>query len=99
AGNTATNSNGGALFPFVAPIVAPLLMIDEYTDQVFGVPPLSGYTNALNQGGIKYDVWIVANRGEPTLNTLRSYRAVIWRVPELTGVWSAAEQSAISNYL
>jgi Subtilase family/Bacterial TSP3 repeat len=99
AGNTATNNNSGALFSFVAPAVAPLLMIDEYTDPVFGVPPLSGYTNALNQVGIKYDVWIVANRGEPTFNTLHSYRAVVWRVPELTAAWSSSEQSAISNYL
>ena len=99
AGNTATNSNGGSLFSFVAPVVAPLLMIDEYTDQFFGAPPLSGYTNALNQVGIQYDVWIVANRGEPTFNTLHPYRAVIWRVPELTGAWSVPEQNAISNYL
>ena len=99
AGNAATNSNGGALYSFVAPTVAPLLMIDEYTDAFFGAPPLSGYTNALNQVGIDYDVWIVANRGEPTFNTLHPYRVVIWRVPELAGAWSAGEQSAISNYL
>lgn len=99
AANTATNSNGGTLFSFIPPVVAPLLVIDEYTDQFFGAPPLSGYTNALNQVGIQYDVWIVANRGEPTFNTLHPYRAVIWRVPELTGVWSVPEQNAISNYL
>jgi Subtilase family/Bacterial TSP3 repeat len=99
AGNTATNNNSGAFYSFVAPVVAPLLMIDEYTDPFFGAPPLSGYTNALNQVGIKYDVWVVANRGEPTFNTLHPYRAVIWRVPELTAAWSAGEQSAISNYL
>jgi hypothetical protein len=99
AGNAATNNNNGALFSFTAPNVAPLLMIDEYIDDFFGAPPLSGYTNALNQVGIDYDVWIVADRGEPTFNTLHPYRAVIWRVPELTGAWSANEQSAISNYL
>src|SRR5262249_35637653 len=34
-----------------------------------------------------------------TLNTLNPYRAVIWRVSELNPAWSAAERSAISNYL
>jgi hypothetical protein len=98
-GNTATNNNTGVFYSFVAPVVSPLLMIDEYTDPFFGAPPLSGYTNALNQVGIQYDVWVVANRGEPNFNTLHPYRAVIWRVPELTAAWSAGEQSAISNYL
>src|SRR5262249_28812732 len=99
AGNTSTNNNGGTLFQFVAPPPAPILMIDEYSDPLFGAPPLSGYTQALNQVGIPYDVWDASIHGAPTLSVLRPYRTVIWRVPELTGVWTAAEQSAISNYL
>jgi hypothetical protein len=30
---------------------------------------------------------------------LRAYRVVIWRVEEIAAVWTASEQSAISNYL
>src|SRR3989454_3748244 len=99
AGNTATNSNSGALFSFVVPATPSLLLLDEYQDQFFGAPPLSGYTAALNQVGISYDIWDAGSRGAPTLNNLRPYRAIIWRVSELTGAWSAAELSAISNYL
>jgi hypothetical protein len=101
AGNTATNNNNGALYSFVVQQTAPLLLVDEYQDAFFGVPPLSGYTDALNQAGMKYDLWDVGaqNGATPSISNLRPYRAIIWRVPELTGAWSAAEQGAISNYL
>ncbi|HLP78419.1 MAG TPA: fibronectin type III domain-containing protein, partial [Candidatus Paceibacterota bacterium] len=99
AGNTGTNSNGGALFSFTIAPVPPVLLVDEYQDPLFDAPPLSGYTDALNQIGVGYDVWDVGALGEPTPGTLQPYRAVIWRVPELTGAWSATERSAISNYL
>src|SRR5205823_5164092 len=49
AGNTATNNNAGALYSFTVQQTAPLLLVDEYQDQFFGVPPISGYTDALNQ--------------------------------------------------
>lgn len=104
AGNLATNSNGGALFSFVAAPTAPVLLVDEYVDDPYvgDATPLSGYTNALDLAGINYDVWLVSDRGEPT-NVLQSYRAVIWRVQEMAYVvprlWSQAERAAISNYL
>jgi hypothetical protein len=91
AGNATTNSKSGALFSFVASVPPPLLLVDEYgIDVISGTaPPLSGYTDALNQIGIKYDVWIASATNEPTLSTLSPYRAVIWRVPDSSGVWSA----------
>ena len=99
AGNVSTNTNGGTLFSFVVPQAATALLVDEYVDPYFGPPPLSGYTDALNQIGVSYDVWDGTSGNEPPLASLKRYRAVIWRVPELTGAWSAAEQLAISNYL
>ncbi len=100
AGNAQTNDNGGLLYSFVAPPSAPVLLVDSWLPDLFGgPPPLSGYTDALEMVGVRYDVWDVRINGEPTLQILRPYRAVIWRVPELTGVWSAAERVAISNYL
>jgi len=100
AGNTATNSNGGKLFPFVLTAPAPILLIDEYgTDPLSGTaPPLSGYTDPLNQIGVRYD-FLDATVSSPTLDTLTPYRAVVWRVPDLGGTWSASERTAISNYL
>jgi len=101
AGNVATNSNGPNLFSFVASTPAAVLLIDEYgEDPLSGsAPPLSGYTDPLNQIGVSYDFWDASQRGAPTLNTLTPYRAVIWRVPDFTAPWSTAEQGAISNYL
>lgn len=100
AGNAATNSNNGELYSFVAVPSAPVLLVDSWLPDFFGgPPPLSGYTEALDMLGVQYDVWDVGISGSPSLENLRPYRAVIWRVPELTGVWSAAERIAISNYL
>ena len=100
AGNASTNDNGGALYSFVALPSAPVLLVDSWlTDVIYDPPPLSGYTDPLDQLGVAYNVWNTGTDGEPTLTDLQPYGAVIWRVPELTGVWSAAERQAISNYL
>jgi len=100
AGNTTTNDAGGALFTFNAPIVPTILVVDSYgvdpiSDQV---PPLDPWTDPLRSLGVSYEVWDASLLGEPT-NALQGYRAVIWRVPELMGAWSAPERVAISNYL
>lgn len=100
AGNVSTNNNGGAFYTFVVSPVPPVLLIDEDTDTQYQfAPPLSGYTDALNQVGLRYDVWDALTLGPPSLNTLTPYRAVIWRVPEFFGSWSDQEMGAISNYL
>ncbi len=100
AGNVSTNNNGST-YSFVAAPTAPILLVDEYyADSLFNfpAPPLSGYTAPLNQLGVKYDFWDATQGAQPT-NVLAAYRAVIWRVPELSGAWSVNERVAISNYL
>jgi hypothetical protein len=101
AGNVATNNNGGALFSFVANPPATVLLVDAYNDDVYGfaIPPLSGYTDALDASGITYEVWNTLSEGSPTLADLQEHRAVIWRLPEFAGTWSVAEQSALTSYL
>jgi hypothetical protein len=99
AGNTATNSSNGAFFSFVAPITAPILLIDEYQEPLFGAPPLSGYRDPLDAVGVSYDVWDVSVQGHFTTNTLRPYRAVFWRVADLAAPETPTELQAISNYV
>jgi hypothetical protein len=99
AGNTSTNNNAGKFFSFVPATSPTVLLVDEYQDDFFGAPPISGYTDPLDQIGIGYDVWDASIRGAPTLTNLQPYRVVVWRVSELLGVWSATERTAISNYL
>jgi hypothetical protein len=104
AGNSATNNNGGALFNFVAPTVSAVLLVDAYYDDLFDIPPLSGWTGPLDQLGISYDVWPKQTRGAPTLTNLQPYRAVIWRLPEFPYTianygWSADEQNALADYV
>ncbi len=101
AGNTTTNSNGGGLFNFVAPTVAKILLVDNYTDLLFPVPPLSGYTTPLTQLGISYDVWNTSTHvpSLPTLANLRPYQCVIWRLPEFVDTWTLTEQNALSDYV
>jgi hypothetical protein len=104
AGNTATNNNGGTLFAFVAPTVSAVLLVDAYYNDLFDIPPLSGYTAPLDQLGISYDVWSKETRGSPTLTNLLPYRAVIWRLAEFPADpnnlgWTAAELNALADYL
>ncbi|MBI5383688.1 MAG: S8 family serine peptidase [Verrucomicrobia bacterium] len=100
AGNRATNDNGGALFTFTAVESPSLLLVDGYGDYLglIFAPPLSGYTDALNQIGIVYDVFDATTGDLPTLEQLRSYRCVIWRISELESFPAAAAQS-LTNYL
>jgi hypothetical protein len=99
AGNVSTNDNSGAFFAFVVPPPPVVLLVDGYQDPLFDVPPLSGYTEALDAVGLGYDVWDAGIQGSPSLGVLRAYRAVIWRVPELVGGWTDGERAAISNYV
>jgi hypothetical protein len=101
AGNTVTNDNAGTLFSVVIRSTAPVLLVDSYTDDplTLGAPPITGYTDALRQTGAVWDFWDASTNGPPSAGLLSNYRAVIWRVPELAGVWSLDERTAISNYL
>jgi hypothetical protein len=99
AGNTSTNNNSGVLFSFVAPTVAKVLLVDDYTDLLFEVPPLSGYTATLSQLGISYEVWDTSVRGSPGYTNLVPYRCVMWRLPEFVDTWTLAEQNALRDYI
>jgi hypothetical protein len=104
AGNSATNNNGGALYMFVAPTVSSVLLVDAYYNDLFDVPPLSGWTTPLTQLGITYDVWNKQSRGSPAFTNLLPYRVIIWRVAEFPFDannlgWTAPEQNALADYL
>lgn len=101
AGNTATNDNSGALYQINIKAVPPILLVDSFADDpmTLGAPPITGYTEALAASGASWDFWDATKKGSPPAGLLSSYRAVVWRVPELAGVWSPAERVAISNYL
>jgi hypothetical protein len=101
AGNASTNSNGGALYTFVAPAPPAVLLVDAFFDDLLidPPPPIEGYTDALDAIGTSYDLWDVSIEGSPTLTDLRPYRTVIWRLPEFGLTLSADERSAITSYL
>jgi len=106
AGNRATNNNGGALFSFVAPRPATVLLVNNYQNDEFGAGPdipLSTYTDALNATGVSYDLWNMAQGApSPTATDLQPYRVVIWRVSDnvfLDTTLTAAEQTAVRDYL
>jgi hypothetical protein len=108
AGNMQTNDNGGALFSFVASAVPTVLLVDGYTpnlmpDETEVNIPLSAYTNALNETGVRYDVWSVASRGMPGFDRLLPYPIVMWRINDSFNVQTdtipLAQQNAIQQYL
>lgn len=99
AGNSTTNNNAGMLFSFIAPTVAKVLLVNDYEDLIFAVPPLSGYTAPLSQLGISFDIWNTTSLGSPALTNLQPYRCVIWRLSEFYDIWSLPEQNALTDYL
>jgi hypothetical protein len=106
AGNLTTNSNGGALFSFVAAPAQPILLVNAYTpaDPLFGTVdlPVTTYTDALDQSGLSYEVWETADRGMPLLNDLRPFRVVIWRIndnPLADDTINLPQQSALQGYV
>jgi len=61
AGNIATNGSPGNFLFICGPLYAACAFGDQYTDSLgLGIPPISGYTAALDQAGVKYDLWSVA---------------------------------------
>jgi hypothetical protein len=90
----------------VAASAPTVLLVDNYlSDGIdFGPDiPLSVYTDTLNQIGVSYDVWDMAGGApSPTVNDLRPYRVVIWRLSDnviLTTTLSPQEQSAVQQYI
>jgi subtilisin family serine protease len=101
AGNRATNGPRS----FTAEQSPTVLLVDAYTDMLFSVPPLTGYTDPLDRLGVSYEIFDATAGDSPTLADLRPYRCVIWRLsefqfPELGGttIYDAQVQ-ALTNYL
>jgi len=84
AGNRTTNNNAGNFFYATNTQPPTVLLVDSYADNGFiAVPPLAGYTNALNAINVSYDVFD-ATISLPTLAQLRAYRCVMWRLDEIS---------------
>jgi hypothetical protein len=107
AGNRSTNDNNGQQFTFVAMPVSTVLLVDNYIHQtdLDDTPPIpvTAYTDALDGTGVSYDVWTVANDGEPHIEDLDRYRVVIWRIDDSfyssDNTLSGTEQTLIQTYL
>ena len=101
AGNRSTNNNGGALFTFTATQTPQILIVDDYNNDLFTVPPLSGYTAPFAQLGVSYDVWDTEVRGPVPASALPPYRCVVWRPAEfrLGATWTSDAAQAVTNYL
>jgi hypothetical protein len=86
AGNRATNDNAGNFFTITNNQPPAILLLDSYTNSTgfLDPPPLSGYTGTLDALGVAYDVYGAGTGDGPTLEQLRSYRCVIWRMDEIT---------------
>ena len=109
AGNTTLDDNGGTFFSFQGPTAATVLIVDAFYENItlLGLtdippPPISTYTSALDQIGVSYELWSVEDRGSPTIEDLRPFRAVAWRFPEPSVTppeFTNVEQDVIAEYL
>lgn len=100
AGNLTTDDRNGMYYTFTPAAPPAVLLVDEYVDLLFSVPPLSGYTDALDAIGVSYVVWDATAGNVPTFEDLEPFRAVIWRVPEFfLETFSPTEQGDIVRYL
>lgn len=107
AGNTSTNDNAGRYYRFVAtrPATALLVYAPESLFSEGGLlsetpyPGIDSWTTALDQLGIEYEVWDLAERGvAPKAEDLRPYRLVLWRPEELAAP-TPGITSALTSYV
>lgn len=100
AGNRSTNNNDGLFFSFTNTTSSQILLIDSFTSYLgfIEAPPLSGYTNALNQLGVNYTVFDATSGAIPTQAQLNSNRCVIWRISDLDAPNTTLAQR-ITNYV
>ncbi len=100
AGNTATNSNGGFYFRFVAPRPAAALLV--YSEESFlsdSYPGIDVWTGTLDALALNYEVWNVSEQGAvPKAEDLKNYRLVLWR-PEELGPPPAGLTTALTTYV
>ena len=104
AGNRATNDNGGNFFTITNLQPPSVLLVDSFADYysfgflIVAAPPLSGYTDALNQLGVAYNIFDARSNALPSQAQLDSYRCVIWRVSDLDAP-SATLAQRITSYV
>jgi len=83
AGNSTTEDNAGNFFTFTVEEGKTVLLVDAYThNSLDEMPPIpvTVYTDPLDIINASYDVYDVASRGSPSLDTLKNYKVVIWRI-------------------
>ncbi|HVY69812.1 MAG TPA: S8 family serine peptidase, partial [Verrucomicrobiae bacterium] len=101
AGNVTTNNNGGKLYTFVTEAAKPVLLVYA-EDSLFDLPTIDTYTSSLDELGVEYELWDMANLPFPTFDDLKPYRVVMWRpaVFDLSGTpIPASAQAAITSYV
>lgn len=108
AGNVATNNNNGVFYSFVAQPASTILLVNAYTYTPDDIRddveiPVTAYTDALDQTGVSYEVWEPSREGMPTLQDLKPFRIVIWRINdsfyESANTIDSASQQVITDYL
>ena len=108
AGNATTNNNAGQLYRFVAHSPATVLLVNASVpvDPSFGVPevPLAGFTDALGQAHVSYEVWDLTDpaRPSPSLNDLKPFEVVIWRLSDnlfSDSTLTPSQQSTLRSYV
>ncbi len=108
ADNRGTNDASGALYKFTAHAASPVLLVNAYTytaseDRDDIEIPVTSYTDALDRTGIAYEVWDVQKEGSPTLDDLKPFRVVIWRINdsfyEGSNTITDPQQGVITKYL
>lgn len=78
AGRSARDSNDGLHYSFRTTDKAEILVV--LGDSSFTPERLAMYRSALAGASWAWNEWDVARQGDPTLPTLREYKAVLWQV-------------------
>lgn len=119
AGNVTIVDNDGIYFEFDVEKSATILLVDGIKstgssyDIGFGLgfdvtpPPLSGFTDCLDELGYEYELWSVSELGKfPVLEDLIAYDVVLWRVHDMayldlvtTYIIPAESLNAITDYV
>ncbi len=104
AGNRSTNNNGGSYFVVTNSQPPQVLLVDSFADYyildilIVAAPPLTGYTDALDELGVAYEVFDARAGAVPTPAQLNAYRCVIWRISDLQPP-SVTLANNISNFV
>ncbi|MBX3747852.1 MAG: S8 family serine peptidase [Verrucomicrobiae bacterium] len=101
AGNEGLADAAGIPFETSLAASARILVIDQYdpTFTFFNLP-LFAYTSALDDLGLDYEVWDVANEERtPDFEDLRGYSIVMWRLSEFFPALTVSGIRALREYV